>query len=171
MREGRITIAEPNGVTRTRPITPQGLIIGRGADSDLVINYASASRHHAQVGLDGANYYVMDLGSTNGTYLDGIRLAANQPTIWPPGSPLTIGNITFQLEQLQFDPQQPLTTSGGGDKAIRDQDRTDTTMLGWQSGDEQKPSPAATYAAIGLVVLFSLCLLGAVGGALYYYFS
>jgi FHA domain len=51
-----------------------GLSIGRGNDADVRIDDRFASTIHARLYSRGASYYVEDLGSTNGTYLNGARL-------------------------------------------------------------------------------------------------
>jgi len=47
------------------------MVIGRGRDADIVIAEPTMSRAHAAVGFDGSHFYVQDLGSTNGTRLNG----------------------------------------------------------------------------------------------------
>jgi ABC-type multidrug transport system ATPase subunit/pSer/pThr/pTyr-binding forkhead associated (FHA) protein/ABC-type multidrug transport system permease subunit len=56
------------------PITPQGLTIGRDPDNDLVIDSTSASRRHARVTPAEGRYFLADLGTRNGTLLNGERL-------------------------------------------------------------------------------------------------
>jgi pSer/pThr/pTyr-binding forkhead associated (FHA) protein len=45
--------------------------LGRALDNDVVINHASVSRHHAEIEVNGRGYRVRDLGSQNGTFVDG----------------------------------------------------------------------------------------------------
>lgn len=52
------------------------LIIGRLETNDIVINDTRVSRRHAQLCRDDFRYLIEDLGSTNGTWLNGARLAA-----------------------------------------------------------------------------------------------
>jgi hypothetical protein len=47
------------------------LVIGRGTDCDIVIPKRQISRHHAQVERDGGGYLLRDMGSKNGTYVNG----------------------------------------------------------------------------------------------------
>ena len=54
------------------------VIIGRHPDCDVHIDDGSVSRHHAQVTFDGGQYYVQDLNSRNGTFLNNQQI--NQPT-------------------------------------------------------------------------------------------
>ena len=68
--------------------------IGRGADSDIRIEDPGVSRHHAEVRI-GSDVILRDLGSTNGTYVNG-TLIAEQPL--RDGAVITIGstNLTFR---------------------------------------------------------------------------
>ena len=49
------------------------MVIGRGRDADIVIAEPTMSRAHAAIGFDGSHFFVQDLGSTNGTRLNGGR--------------------------------------------------------------------------------------------------
>jgi pSer/pThr/pTyr-binding forkhead associated (FHA) protein len=52
----------------------QTFTIGRSPDSDLQMADIRVSRNHAVVEFDGANWVIRDLGSANGTYVDGARI-------------------------------------------------------------------------------------------------
>jgi Protein of unknown function (DUF3662)/FHA domain len=78
---GRATASvEVNGTRH--PLTPPGLVIGRGAEADLRINDPGVSRRHAEFRVTevgpgsgrGPQVSVANLGSTNGTLLDGQRV-------------------------------------------------------------------------------------------------
>ena len=79
----RITLAEA-------PIT-----IGRAEDSTLVITDDYASARHARLVPREGQWYVEDLGSTNGTYLDRGKVTA--PTPVPLGVPIRIGRTSVEL--------------------------------------------------------------------------
>ena len=49
--------------------------LGRALDNDVVINHASVSRHHASIEGNGSGYRVRDLGSQNGTFVDGQKVS------------------------------------------------------------------------------------------------
>jgi len=49
------------------------LVIGRGRSADVVLAEPTISRSHAGIGWDGEGFYVQDLGSTNGTSVNGAR--------------------------------------------------------------------------------------------------
>jgi len=71
--------------------------IGRGTDNDLVLESTDVSRHHARIEFAGGHWRLIDLGSTNGTKLNG------QPV---RDSALRLGDrIDFGSRQLEFVPQ------------------------------------------------------------------
>jgi len=57
-------------------VTSEGVTLGSDAHNDLVINDATVSRRHCEIELTPDGYAVRDLGSTNGTYVQGIRIMA-----------------------------------------------------------------------------------------------
>ena len=71
------------------------ILIGRADDSTLVLDDDYASTRHARISMQGDEWYVEDLGSTNGTYLD--RAKVTGPTRVPPGVPVRIGKTVIEL--------------------------------------------------------------------------
>jgi hypothetical protein len=71
-------------------ITGDGLVVGRGAEADLRINDPGISRRHAEFRLDGRQVSVTDLGSTNGTVVDGHKV--RQSTTLRDGAQVRLGN-------------------------------------------------------------------------------
>ncbi len=84
---------EPELVTltlegRAHPITSRSVVIGRSRECDLRVSDGNASRRHAEVVQEGTSYLVVDLGSTNGTELNGRRITREELT---DGDRITIG--------------------------------------------------------------------------------
>ncbi len=71
------------------------ILIGRADDSTLVLDDDYASTRHARLALRGTDWYVEDLGSTNGTYLDRAKVTA--PLRVPLGVPIRIGKTVIEL--------------------------------------------------------------------------
>lgn len=71
------------------------VVIGRDTSAGLVIDDAEASRRHASVSLDGSELKVEDLGSTNGTFVNGTRIS--EPTTLAQGDKLRIGTTVFEV--------------------------------------------------------------------------
>ena len=59
---------------RAHPITSRSVVIGRSRECDLRITDGNALRRHAEIVQEGATYLVVDLGSTNGTEVNGRRI-------------------------------------------------------------------------------------------------
>jgi len=73
------------------------LSIGRSSDSGLVIRDDYTSTNHARLLKSEKGWILEDLDSTNGTLLDGSRVAS--PTQVPLNTPITIGTTTFELRR------------------------------------------------------------------------
>ncbi len=86
------------------PIMKQDIIIGRDPNSDILINDAEVSRHHATIKLQPEGYVFEDLGSTNGTIINGQRLMG--PHVLQAGEIINLGeHISLVFDrQPAFDP-------------------------------------------------------------------
>ena len=94
----RWTIAVERGPRELRgvkmPLTGP-LVVGRSPGADIVINADYVSGRHARFALFSDSLVVEDLGSTNGTLVDGKRIAA--PTTLEPGALVSIGDVTMRI--------------------------------------------------------------------------
>lgn len=79
------------------PLRESGTLIGRNPESSLVLDDDYASGRHLRVYRDDQGWVAEDLGSTNGTFLDGARLTA--PTPVEVGSQLRIGRTVVELRR------------------------------------------------------------------------
>src|SRR5262245_16998727 len=91
-----ITLQGPDA-GRTFPLDGAATLIGRQFDSSICLAGKQVSRHHAQVLERDANYYVEDLDSSNGTYLNGKRIPPHVPTPISERDTLQIGPYLFAL--------------------------------------------------------------------------
>ncbi len=73
----------------------QPVLIGRADDSTLVLTDDYSSTRHARLSQRGSEWYVEDLGSTNGTYLD--RAKVTTAVRVPIGTPVRIGKTAIEL--------------------------------------------------------------------------
>jgi hypothetical protein len=98
---------EVNG--RRRPVNPPGVVLGRGTDADIQINDPGVSRRHAEIrlmpeGPGGIRVVLVDLGSTNGTLVNGRRSTEAELV---DGSTVRIGNTTMTLRLADEPIAQP----------------------------------------------------------------
>ena len=75
-------------------------LIGRSTDCNLKIASSQVSRNHCRITLGEDSVFVEDLGSANGTLVDGELLTAHQPTAISPGAHLIIGPAEFQIDYV-----------------------------------------------------------------------
>ncbi|MFP4396284.1 MAG: protein kinase domain-containing protein [Anaerolineales bacterium] len=84
---------------REYQLQPGVLRIGRAADNDVVLRDEKVSRHHAEIRTDQRGSAVIDLGSTNGTYIDRQRLTPNQPHPLTGSAWVQVGkNVMVKIE-------------------------------------------------------------------------
>lgn len=72
--------------------------IGRSGDCDYMVSeMPSVGRHHCRIIYREStnNYYIEDLGSKNGTYVNSFRLAANTPMLLKSGSMISLDKFQF----------------------------------------------------------------------------
>lgn len=79
---------------QTVPVPAAGLLIGRKPGNDLVLDDPSVSGRHALLRPEGEGLSVEDLGSTNGTRIEGQRIERQR---LEPGQRLRLGNVEFSL--------------------------------------------------------------------------
>ena len=73
------------------------LLIGRGSDAQIRLDDDYVSTRHARIASSDDQWFVEDLGSTNGTYLGSQRLT--QPTVLQLGSQVRVGKTTLELRK------------------------------------------------------------------------
>lgn len=82
----------------TRIVVPWGspLLAGRSGDAGLQLDDTFVSGHHARFTFTAEGLVVEDLGSTNGTFVNGGEITG--PTLLAPGDQVTIGDGVFMVE-------------------------------------------------------------------------
>jgi len=76
-------------------LTDQVVVIGRMSDCQIVVDDPSASRRHVEIRPDGGSYLLADLGSTNGTHVNGVRVERH---MLMDGDQIGIGSFTVRFE-------------------------------------------------------------------------
>lgn len=86
----RLVVEQGPEPGQTFPLSTAPQTIGRSANNAIVINDAEISRRHAQLTPQGGSFVIEDLGSTNGTFVNGVRL--NRPAMLKHGDSVEFGD-------------------------------------------------------------------------------
>ncbi len=82
------------------PIEKSGVILGRSAETYVYIDDRSVSKKHAEITIDGKDIFIIDLESTNGTEVGGVRLKAGVKQKLTNNDQVKVGNVILKyLEQ------------------------------------------------------------------------
>lgn len=73
--------------------------VGAEPDNEIVLGDPYVSGHHLELRWDGIDWWVEDLGSKNGTSINGVRCPALKPQKVPDGARLAVGDMVFVLEE------------------------------------------------------------------------
>jgi predicted component of type VI protein secretion system len=92
------------------------IIIGREAGNSIAINDAEISRKHAKLNLHGTAYVIQDLGSTNGTFVNGQRLTGSQ--VLNPGDTVSFGENIVLIYENAMDPNATVIASAQAPKTV-----------------------------------------------------
>src|SRR6266545_3568917 len=83
------------GRERTVPVTSAGVVVGKDPTCDAPVDDAFVSTHHLRIEPQGSAWALVDLGSTNGTFISGARVARAE---LPLGVPVQLGDAEIVLE-------------------------------------------------------------------------
>jgi hypothetical protein len=90
-------------------VSQSGAVIGReGEGLDVALGYSSISRRHARIYLSGGKWWLEDLGSSNGTFLDGAVLI--RPGRLAQGATFAFASHEFVVEKAVVEPYDPEKT-------------------------------------------------------------
>ena len=96
----------------TYPIEGEELLLGRDLANEIAISDPEVSRRHARFFMQNENILMEDLGSTNGTFLNGERIS--NPVQLRPGDVITLGeSIVLVFEKAGYDPNATVVSSRG----------------------------------------------------------
>ena len=91
----RLRTTSPDGKTQTIPLGTAPKIIGRDERADIVVDSRAVSLQHCSVAALPGGVRLQDLGSTNGTHVNGVRVT---DTVLKNGDQLRVGDLTFLVE-------------------------------------------------------------------------
>jgi hypothetical protein len=77
-------------------VPPQGALIGRSREADIVVDDTNVSRRHAEISPGGTGWRIQDLGSTNGVRVNGRQVDGPHPL--ESGDRIELGTVTVTFE-------------------------------------------------------------------------
>jgi len=153
MPQLQIFLSEDNHATHD--LTDDKVTIGRLADNTLQIEDASVSSHHAELVLEGDTYHLHDLGSTNGTFVNG---EATTDAILKHGDEVRFGRIETVFSSREAGAEsQPLPEFSAaaaaevGLRSARPSSFASTSPIS-RGGKEKDPLAGALYGFAGLAI-------------------
>jgi pSer/pThr/pTyr-binding forkhead associated (FHA) protein len=103
-----------DGSRRDFPMRKERIVIGRKDSCDLRVPLPAVSREHCEVSLAGGELQLRDLGSSNGTFRNGVRV---QETTLEAGDQIVIGPVTFTVvvdgEPSEIEPGTRMASGAG----------------------------------------------------------
>jgi len=113
-----LVLFKKNGSQKSFPLPSNITVLGRRGDCDLCIPLGDVSRRHCQLDRNDDVLQIRDLGSRNGTFLNGEQV--NGETTVKPGDYLQIGPLTFQF-QIDGEPEKTTPPKDYSPKAEKKQ--------------------------------------------------
>jgi pSer/pThr/pTyr-binding forkhead associated (FHA) protein len=138
---------KPEG--KTIPLLGPRFKIGRGETCHLRPNSEQVSREHAEFTVDADAVSVSDLGSRNGTLVNGRAITAAHTL--KNGDLVQVGPLTFAVS-IQGVPQaasKPSATGPGSSKAASLDDVSNDEIDSWLIADKEKPTPESPSGVYG----------------------
>ena len=110
----RVLLVIDGAALQVVPLPGSGtLTIGRASRCDVVVDSGSVSRHHANLtlGTISGDIEIEDAGSSNGTFVDGVKLPPSHPVTLTVGVPFLIGAVTLMVQTRAGSRREPTTKS------------------------------------------------------------
>jgi len=87
----QISVLYPEESRQTLPVPEKGLVVGRESFCDLRLPDVFVSSKHCRIFFENGKFFVEDLGSTNGTTVDGAEIEASCAVQFEPGQSIQVG--------------------------------------------------------------------------------
>ncbi len=151
----KLLISLPDAGEVVHELSESTVTIGRVEDNALQIDDASVSSHHAEIRKTGAGYVLKDLGSTNGTFINGEPLSGEHTL--EAGDRVVFGKIeasyaTEESERSKPLPREEATKAAPAASSHRPEDFGNASPF-QNKRKKKSPADAVALALTGLAVL------------------
>src|SRR5215204_5114934 len=92
MAYGRLEVYWPDGRLETHFLNTETVSVGRADGNTIALDTDAISRYHLSITKAGDDITLTDLGSQNGTYVDGVRLESNKPHLLGDVEEIQVGS-------------------------------------------------------------------------------
>jgi hypothetical protein len=118
MAYGRLDIFWPDGTFKTFSLDAPNISVGRSTGNTIALETDTISRYHFSITHDNTGkVFITDLESVNGTYVDGSKLTANDPSLLQGGEEIQIGHLRILYHAADEAPTSPMTAMA--DETVR----------------------------------------------------
>lgn len=133
-------------------VKPEKASVGRLGENAICIPEASVSSHHCELWLKGDDLIVRDLGSTNGSFINELQLAAEKEATLRPGQILRLGQVQLRFETGKKQTEASRQTVKLGDAGA-------TAAVGGAAFSKKSNKANKVFFAVGGILL--LIIIGA----------
>ncbi|ATB36539.1 adenylate cyclase [Cystobacter fuscus] len=103
----QLTIAEGKEAGKEFVFEQDSVLIGRVAECDVVLYDAGISRRHCRIFAEEGQYYVEDMGSSNGTRVNGTLVPVKEKQVLDEGAQLSLGPVVFVFKPVAEESTSP----------------------------------------------------------------
>ena len=160
----RIHVSLPDGPELTHELTDDVITVGRVSDNAIQIEDISVSSHHGEFIRHGEEYAIKDIGSTNGSRLNGQVLEEGAETPLHHGDELILGSVHVKYLSAVGSEQPPLPQESEPALAVATTSVAPTDFSNaspFQKKGDQRDPKAMAVLALGILALLSA------GGAIF----
>jgi pSer/pThr/pTyr-binding forkhead associated (FHA) protein len=164
----KLLVTLPDGSEVTHELLENVVTVGRVSDNTIQIEDASVSSHHAELTMRGADYVLKDIGSTNGTRLNGQQVPEGEEHQLQADDHVRFGNIEVLYVSENAAEGRPLPVEAEpvgvpAAASVRPADFANASPF-QKKKKKKDPGAAAMYALAGLAILAFVGALAVVFG-------
>ncbi len=134
-----ITLVEKGGANQQQLTFKKAEVtIGRLAGNDIVLGKGNVSKYHSRIVLKDGKFIIVDMKSTNGTYVNGKKIAA--PQVVRPSDKIYIGDYIINVEAGEEGGDEDAEAEGGGEEEAYDEEQQEEEG-GGEEEEQQEEEP------------------------------
>jgi pilus assembly protein CpaF len=139
-----ITLAEKNGASQQLEFDKGEVSVGRLSGNDIVLAKGNVSKYHAKIVLKDGKFVVRDMNSTNGTYVNGKKIAA--PQVIKPTDKVYVGDYIISVEEA---PERDENHTASAVEEVGEGDYADEQQYDDEAPRDEEPAAGEEYGAQG----------------------